>query len=203
MAYGWEGDKVRLVPLDKNRHLENALLWFNDPTVTAWLETGDWPLTRGTEEEFFRAAERPDKGSVQFAIETHDGDHVGFSGLRSIDWQSRVAVSGSVIGRSDLWGRRTRHRLGSGAVALRLRGPRSAHAHRHRDCRQRALHEDARGGRLPRSRPRPRPLLEARRMAGSGDSRARESCGVTDRRLEACATIASSPAPGHGIGAPL
>jgi len=35
MEYGWAGDKVRLVPLDKNRHLENALLWFNDPTVTA------------------------------------------------------------------------------------------------------------------------------------------------------------------------
>lgn len=104
MAYGWEGDKVRLVPLDKQRHLENALSWFNDPTITAWLETGDWPLTRGTEEEFFRAAERPDKGNVQFAVETLDGDHVGFSGLRSIDWQSRVAVSGSVIGRRDLWG---------------------------------------------------------------------------------------------------
>jgi len=104
MAYGWEGDRVRLVPLDKQRHLENALSWFNDPTITAWLETGDWPLTRGTEEEFFRAAERPDKGNVQFAVETLDGDHVGFSGLRSIDWQSRVAVSGSVIGRHDLWG---------------------------------------------------------------------------------------------------
>ena len=104
MTYGWEGERVRLVPLDKERHLENALRWFNDPTITEWLETGDWPLTRGTEEEFFRAAERPDKGSVQFAIETIDGDHVGFSGLRSIDWQSRVAVSGSVIGRHDLWG---------------------------------------------------------------------------------------------------
>ena len=104
MAYGWEGDRVRLVPLDKQRHLENALSWFNDPTITAWLETGDWPLTRGTEEEFFRAAERPDKANVQFAVETLDGDHVGFSGLRSIDWQSRVAVSGSVIGRRDLWG---------------------------------------------------------------------------------------------------
>ena len=104
MSYGWEGDAIRLVPLDKEKHLENALHWFNDPEITAWLETGDWPLTRGTEEDFFRAAERPDKASVQFAIENFDGEHVGFSGLRSIDWQSRVAVSGSVIGRHDLWG---------------------------------------------------------------------------------------------------
>ena len=117
MDYGWHGDMVRLVPLDKSRHLDNALLWFNDPTITAWLETGDWPLTRGAEEEFFRAAERPDRASVQFAIETLDGDHVGFSGLRSIDWQSRVAVSGSVIGRTGLWGRG----LGTDSARVRTR----------------------------------------------------------------------------------
>ncbi|HSN53018.1 MAG TPA: GNAT family N-acetyltransferase [Candidatus Sulfomarinibacteraceae bacterium] len=127
MAYGWEGARVRLVPLDRARHLDNALAWFNDPEVTAWLETGDWPLTRGAEEEFFRAAERPDKGNVQFAVETLDGEHVGFSGLRSIDWQSRVAVSGSVIGRTDLWGRglgtdsaRVRSRYAFEVLGLRL-----------------------------------------------------------------------------------
>ena len=117
MDYGWHGDLVRLVPLDKSRHLDNALLWFNDPGITAWLETGDWPLTRGAEEEFFRAAERPDRASVQFAVETLEGDHVGFSGLRSIDWQSRVAVSGSVIGRTDLWGRG----LGTDSARVRTR----------------------------------------------------------------------------------
>jgi len=40
---------------------------------------------------------------------------VGFSGLRSIDWQSRVAVSGSVIGRKDLWSKG----LGGDAVKAR------------------------------------------------------------------------------------
>ena len=48
------GDKVRLVPLDREKHLEHALKWFNDPEITEWLETGDWPLTRGAEEEFLR-----------------------------------------------------------------------------------------------------------------------------------------------------
>jgi ribosomal-protein-alanine N-acetyltransferase len=115
MGYGWEGEKVRLVPLDRDKHLDNALKWFNDPEITQWLETGDWPLTRGAEEEFFRATERQDRGSVQFAVESLQGEHVGFSGLRSIDWQSRVAVSGSVIGRMDLWGR------GLGTDAARIR----------------------------------------------------------------------------------
>ena len=117
MTYGWEGAKVRLVPLDREKHLESALKWFNDPEITEWLETGDWPLTRGGEEEFFRAAERQDRASVQFAVESLQGEHVGFSGLRSIDWQSRVAVSGSVIGRKDLWSRG----LGGDAVAVRNR----------------------------------------------------------------------------------
>jgi len=117
MAHGWEGDKIRLVPLDREKHLENALRWFNDPEITQWLETGDWPLTRGAEEDFFRAAEKPDRGRVQFAVESLQGEHVGFSGLRSIDWQSRVAVSGSVIGRKDLWGKG----FGSDAAAVRNR----------------------------------------------------------------------------------
>ncbi len=117
MVYGWQGEVVRLVPLDRDKHLENALRWFNDPEITQWLETGDWPLTRGGEEEFFRAAERQDRSSVQFAVESLQGEHVGFSGLRSIDWQSRVAVSGSVIGRTDLWGRG----LGSDAARVRNR----------------------------------------------------------------------------------
>jgi RimJ/RimL family protein N-acetyltransferase len=127
MSYGWEGGKVRLVPLDRDKHLNNALKWFNDPEVTRWLETGDWPLTRGAEEEFFRAAERNDRVSVQFAVESLQGEHVGFSGLRSIDWQSRVAVSGSVIGRRDLWGKglgtdaaRVRNRYAFEVLGLRL-----------------------------------------------------------------------------------
>jgi ribosomal-protein-alanine N-acetyltransferase len=127
MSYGWEGEKVRLVPLDREKHLNNALKWFNDPEVTHWLETGDWPLTRGAEEEFFRAAERNDRVSVQFAVESLQGEHVGFSGLRSIDWQSRVAVSGSVIGRRDLWGKglgtdaaRVRNRYAFEVLGLRL-----------------------------------------------------------------------------------
>jgi hypothetical protein len=41
MAYGWEGEKVRLVPLDKERHAENRFAWLNDPEVTVWTLTGD------------------------------------------------------------------------------------------------------------------------------------------------------------------
>ena len=35
---GWKGERVRLVPPDRASHLENALIWLNDPEITAALK---------------------------------------------------------------------------------------------------------------------------------------------------------------------
>jgi len=115
MAFGWEGDKVRLVPLERERHLENAVKWFNDPEVTRWTAMGDWPLTKCAEEKFFEVADSDQQKQLHFAVENMEGRHIGFSGLGNIDWQSRVGVTGTVIGRTDLW------RQGFGADAARVR----------------------------------------------------------------------------------
>ena len=109
MPYGWEGEKVRLVALDKARHLDNALAWLNDPEITAWTLVGDWPIGRLAEEAWFdKMPSQPPIGgfedAVTFAIETHAGEHIGFSGLHAIDWRNRVATTGTIIGRRDLWG---------------------------------------------------------------------------------------------------
>jgi RimJ/RimL family protein N-acetyltransferase len=37
-------------------------------------------------------------------VESLEEQHIGFSGIVRVDWQSRVAITGSVIGRTDLWG---------------------------------------------------------------------------------------------------
>lgn len=116
MAYGWEGDKVRLVPLDKARHMDNALAWINDPEITAWTLVGDWPLTRLAEEEHFDRNMRETDKDLSFAIETLDrGEHIGFSGLHRIDWRNGVATTGTLLGRRDLWGQ------GYGTDAARVR----------------------------------------------------------------------------------
>jgi RimJ/RimL family protein N-acetyltransferase len=114
MAYGWEGEKVRLVPLDKAKHLENALLWINDPEVTAWTLIGDQPLTRLGEEQFFDQAMRGGEG-VHFAVEALGGEHIGFSGLHRIEQPAGVGVTGTLLGRRDLWGQ------GFGSDAARVR----------------------------------------------------------------------------------
>jgi RimJ/RimL family protein N-acetyltransferase len=118
MPYGWEGDKVKLVPLDKARHLENALAWLNDPEITAWTLVGDWPVGRLAEEDWFdKMTRQPPIGledAVTFAVETLSGNHVGFSGLHFIDWRNRVATTGTILGRS-FW------RKGYGSDAARVR----------------------------------------------------------------------------------
>jgi RimJ/RimL family protein N-acetyltransferase len=115
MAYGWEGEKVRLAPLDKERHLAAALRWLNDPEVTRWTLMGDLPVHRLAEEELFDRMSRGSDSDVLFAVETLEGEHIGFSGLHRIEWRHGCAATGMVLGRTDLWGR------GYGTEAARLR----------------------------------------------------------------------------------
>jgi RimJ/RimL family protein N-acetyltransferase len=131
MAYGWEGEKVRLVPLDAERHLANAVVWLNDPEVTEGTLIGDFPIGRLAEAEFFQRLERAEpSGGVPeliLAVETLDGEHVGFTGLHRIDWRHGCAVTGLLIGRKERWGQglatdavRVRTRYAFDVVGLRL-----------------------------------------------------------------------------------
>ncbi len=116
---GWSGEKVRLVPLERAKHLDNAVVWFSDPEVTAWTLVGDWPLCRLAEEEFFSKAESASffatPADVFLAVETHEGGHIGFTGVHRIDWRHGVGLTGTVIGRKDLW------RQGYGVDVTRVR----------------------------------------------------------------------------------
>ena len=118
MGYGWEGELVRLVPLDKARHMENALAWVNDPAVTAWTLIGDMPFGRLAEEEFFDKIEKggPNPSDISFAIETRDtNEHIGMCGLHRIEWRSGVALTGTMIGAAEARGK------GYGSDAARVR----------------------------------------------------------------------------------
>ncbi len=103
MAYGWEGEKTRLVPLDKDRHLENCMRWVNDPEVTEWLLIGDFPMTRLAEEEWFDRFCKGAPKDIVFAIETLDGEHLGTSGIHQIDFRHGTAKTGSLIGEIAQW----------------------------------------------------------------------------------------------------
>ncbi len=115
MSFGWEGELTRLVPLDKEKHLKNGTAWLNDPVVTAWLLVGDLPVTSVNEEAFFDRVSQPGGTDILLAVETLEGQHIGFSGAHRIDWRNGNAVTGSFIGRPDFWGKR----YGSDAARVR------------------------------------------------------------------------------------
>lgn len=117
MAFGWEGELVRLVPLDKDRHLENAVRWMNDPEVTQFLLVGDFPISKAAEEKFFESRAEMREDDVMWAIETLEGVHVGFSGLHQINQMHKTSISGSLLGDKELWGKG----LGTDAARVRAR----------------------------------------------------------------------------------
>jgi RimJ/RimL family protein N-acetyltransferase len=113
---GLKGDRVRLVPPDRTLHLENALLWMNDPEVTATLKL-NLGVTRRQEEQFFDRIETGSNTDFAWAIVDEKSRHIGFIGLHGIDWRNRRATGGLVIGDRSAWGRG----YATGAVKVRTR----------------------------------------------------------------------------------
>ena len=100
---GLRGEKVRLVPVDRAQHLDNAIRWMNDPEVTRYM-TLTIGVTPGMEEEWIQRVQKRDTDFV-WAILDDRGRHIGFTGLHRIDWRNRKAASGIVIGDREAWGR--------------------------------------------------------------------------------------------------
>lgn len=110
---GLQGEKVRLVPVDKRLHLDNALRWMNDPDVVQYLmrTTG---VTPGMEEEWMDRVQKRDTDFV-WAILDETGRHIGFTGIHGIDWRLRLGTTGTVIGEKAAW------RKGYGSDVMRIR----------------------------------------------------------------------------------
>ncbi len=102
MGYGYEGERVRLVPMDRDKHLANCQRWLNDPEVTEWLATGYYPITPYAEEQWYERYEKNGNTEVLFAIETLDGRHIGQSGIHGISHLHGTATTGSFIGDSEM-----------------------------------------------------------------------------------------------------
>jgi len=100
---GIQGARIRLVPLDRAEHFENFLRWFNDPEITRWVSQF-MPVTREAEEKWLERT-LASEHDVVLAILDENGCHIGNAGLHSIDWRCRSAVTGTVIGEKDAWGK--------------------------------------------------------------------------------------------------
>jgi RimJ/RimL family protein N-acetyltransferase len=119
MPFGWEGKKIRLVPLEREKHFENCVRWLNDPVVTQWTLIGDFPLTRLAEQEFFDRVARTSDTEIVLAIELLGDaeEHIGACGIHNISYRHGVGTIGLFIGRPQLW----RQGLGTDAIAVLTR----------------------------------------------------------------------------------
>jgi RimJ/RimL family protein N-acetyltransferase len=113
---GLKGQRVRLVPPDRTLHLENALIWLNDPEVTATLKL-NLGVSRRQEDLFFEQIETKRDSDFVWAIVDETERHVGFIGLHGINWRNRWATGGLLIGERSAWGRG----YASDAVRVRTR----------------------------------------------------------------------------------
>ncbi len=95
------GSLVTLAPI-KPEHLEHYLEWFADPEVTRFL-TRDAPPTLKEEEEWLERVARSET-DVVWGLFVED-EHIGSTGIHGINWRSRHAVTGTLIGDRRRWGR--------------------------------------------------------------------------------------------------
>jgi RimJ/RimL family protein N-acetyltransferase len=105
------GPTVTLAPLEPE-HLDHYLEWFADPQVTHFL-AHDRVVTLQQEHEWFERVTRSET-DVAWGIFV-EGRHIGGTGITQINWRSRNAITGTVIGDRTWWGRG----VASEAMALR------------------------------------------------------------------------------------
>lgn len=97
-----KGKRVILRPLRKETDLEAVLRWINDPKVRCYRVRGVFPQTAMAEAEWFDAFyKKPDE--VVLGIETDEGIFIGIMGVHNINWVSRTATTGAIIGEKRYW----------------------------------------------------------------------------------------------------
>lgn len=75
--------------------------WINDPDVRPFV-SGVFPVTEGQEQEWFAQRSKKDENDIILVIEA-DGRPIGSMGIHRINWQTRVATTGALIGEKTYW----------------------------------------------------------------------------------------------------
>jgi len=96
------GKKTTLRPVLES-DISLFLKWFNDPEIRPFVMT-IFPATEAGEKAWIESLEKKSDTNTVFVIEVK-GKAIGIMGLHRINWQSRTATTGAVIGEKEYWNR--------------------------------------------------------------------------------------------------
>jgi len=104
MRYFLEKERIGLKKLDRSEVTQEYVDWLNDSAVTRTLVSGKLPTGIEDIEAFVASANKP--GTITFAIYYKESQkHIGNVKLDHIDWISRRAEFGIMLGDRDSWGK--------------------------------------------------------------------------------------------------
>lgn len=98
------GEKVDLVA-PSMAFFDHYLKWINDPEVTDMLGNVRYPMSREKEQKFVEEILSPKSNMKLFTVVTKDGVPIGNISFNSINWLSRRAMVGIMIGEKSYWNR--------------------------------------------------------------------------------------------------
>ncbi|GMU74338.1 MAG: hypothetical protein AMXMBFR44_5350 [Candidatus Campbellbacteria bacterium] len=96
------GKKTIMRPYQKDTDLDLMTAWVNDPDVTRFITVWS-PMTKDAENGYLQGATNDE--NMLLVIETTEGQPIGSTALHRIDWINRTAVTGTVIGNKEFWGK--------------------------------------------------------------------------------------------------
>src|SRR5271169_3691033 len=105
------GQHIRLRPIERD-DLPRYVKWFSDPDLRSNISM-HLPISQAQEEKWFeQQLTVQDRNTQNWAIDAQPADmavgpwaHIGGCSLHQIDWRSRWAELGIIIGARDYWSR--------------------------------------------------------------------------------------------------
>lgn len=100
------GEKVVLRAY-KEEDIDVALKLVNDKELKKFLVNNiAFPMSRLEEEQWIKSQKSNKEGTYNFAIEDIETNkYIGGCGINSVNWLTRVAIVGIMIGDKDYWGK--------------------------------------------------------------------------------------------------
>jgi RimJ/RimL family protein N-acetyltransferase len=96
-----KGKQVTLRPIEKE-DLATFARWINDPEIRDYIKSFV-PMTAADEEEWFASLGKRKPNNISLAMVTSDGVLIGNIALHNINWRSRIATTGTLIGEKEYW----------------------------------------------------------------------------------------------------